>query len=412
MARSNRITFMGSQGTALAARLDQPEAGTPRAYALFAHCFSCSKDVFAASRIAQALTAHGFAVLRFDFTGLGASDGDFANTNFSSNVEDLRRAVDYLRTEHQAPKVMIGHSLGGAATLMAARDVPEALAVVTLAAPADTEHVVHHFIEQLPEIEAKGEAQVQLGGRPFTIKQQFVEDLKAHRVAACVADLKKALLIMHAPRDETVGIENATTLFTHAKHPKSFVSLDTADHLLTAKADAIYAADVIAAWASRYLSVHESQDAETDVKTAEKEVLVREIDPGPFTARMVAGRHVQLGDQPAASGGQDAGPAPYDYLANALALCTVQTIRVYARHKKLDLGPVAARVHYDKRHVTDCEDCVEGKSMTMLHFDVVLEVDAAIDDGLRAKLVEIAHKCPVHQTLAHHRVPISVAMAP
>ncbi len=405
MAISERITFTGSQG-ALAARLDRP-VGEPRAYALFAHCFSCSKDIFAASRISQGLTEHGFAVLRFDFTGLGQSEGDFANTNFSSNVEDLLSAVDYLRAEHRAPAVMIGHSLGGAATLMAATQVAEAKAVVTVGAPADTGHVVHNFIDHVPEIEARGEAQVQLGGRPFTIRRQFLEDLKNHEVTQAIGHLRKALLIMHAPLDQTVGIENATDLFIKARHPKSFVSLDTADHLLTAKADALYAADVISAWSARFL---DSLATDQPEPTGEQEVLVTETAPGPFTAHMIAGRHHQIGDQPKASGGQDAGPAPYDYLANALAMCTVQTIRVYARHKKLELGPISARVRYDKRHVQDCEDCVDGKSIKMLHFDVEVSVEGPLEEAVRGKLVSIAEKCPVHQTLAHHHAPISVSL--
>ncbi|MGF1456676.1 MAG: alpha/beta fold hydrolase [Alphaproteobacteria bacterium] len=407
MAISDRVTFPGSQASALAARLDRP-VGEPRAYALFAHCFSCSKDIFAASRISQGLTDHGFAVLRFDFTGLGQSDGDFANTNFSSNVEDLLRAVDFLRTQHQAPSVMIGHSLGGAATLMAATQVPEARAVVTVGAPADTGHVVHNFIEHVPEIEAKGEAQVQLGGRPFTIRRQFLDDLKAHRVTDAVAGLHKALLVMHAPLDATVGIDNATDLFIKAKHPKSFVSLDTADHLLTAKADARYAADVIAAWSARFLGTGAVAEP---VQTGEREVLVTETAPGPYTARIIARRHHQIGDQPKASGGQDAGPAPYDYLANALALCTIQTIRVYAQRKTLTLGPVSARVRYDKRHIDDCEDCIDGKGMKILHFDVELVLDGVVDEAVRSKLLEIAGKCPVHQTLAHHHAPVTIRLA-
>ncbi len=407
MALSDRVTFTGSQGTPLAAKLDRP-LGSPKAFALFAHCFSCSKDIFAAARISQALTAHGFAVLRFDFTGLGHSDGDFANTNFSSNVDDLARAVDYLRAEHAAPSVMIGHSLGGAATIIAAGAVPELRAVVTIGAPADTEHVTHNFIEHVPEIEAKGEAQVQLGGRPFTIRKQFLEDLKAHRVTDAVAGLKKPLLVMHAPLDQTVGIDNATALFVGAKHPKSFISLDSADHLLTAKADAIYAADVIAAWSARFLGAEDGAPA----RTQDKQVVVSEIPPGPYTSRMRAGRHVQAGDQPKTSGGEDLGPAPYDYLSNALALCTVQTIRLYAMRKKLDLPAVTASVRYDKRHAEDCEDCVAGKGLKMLHFDVEVSVDGPIDEALGQKLVEIAHKCPVHQTLAHHHAPVSVSLAP
>ena len=255
---SEKISFAGAQGYQLAARLDLP-VGPPRACALFAHCFTCSKDIFAASRIASELAAHGFAVLRFDFTGLGASEGEFANTNFSSNVEDLLRAADYLRQNHQAPALLIGHSLGGAAVLAAAPDIPEARAVATIGAPADAEHVVSNFGAKLDEIEAEGIAEVELAGRSFTIKKQFVDDLKSQSVAERIGTLKRALIIFHAPRDAIVGIENAAAIFQAAKHPKSFISLDDADHLLSRRQDAAYVAEVLSAWASRYIP-----DAKTD----------------------------------------------------------------------------------------------------------------------------------------------------
>ena len=247
-----RIEFPGTHGTRLAARLDVP-AGPIRAYALFAHCFTCGKDVFAATRISQALTEHGVAVLRFDFTGLGASEGDFANTNFSSNVADLVAAADYLRQHHHAPAVLIGHSLGGAAVLAAAEHVPEARAVVTVAAPSDPSHVVGLFRDHVAKIEADGEAEVVLAGRTFRIQRQFLEDASQHHLHLSVGRMRKALLVMHSPIDLTVDISNALDIFKHAKHPKSFVSLDTADHLLSKKSDALYIANVIAAWSERYL---------------------------------------------------------------------------------------------------------------------------------------------------------------
>lgn len=249
---AQRLEFPGADGQLLAARLDAPESGV-RAYALFAHCFTCGKDVFAASRIAQALTEHGIAVLRFDFTGLGASEGDFANTNFSSNVADLQAAAEFPRREFQAPRILIGHSLGGAATLAFAGSVPEAQAVVTIAAPSDPVHVTHLFGDQIDAITAQGEAMVQLAGRPFRIKRQFLEDVAENSLRNKIANMRKALLIMHAPGDTTVGINNALEIFTAAKHPKSFISLDTADHLLTSRDDASYVANLIAAWSARYL---------------------------------------------------------------------------------------------------------------------------------------------------------------
>jgi alpha/beta superfamily hydrolase len=250
--QSHRQEFTGADGHKLAARLDAPD-GEVKAYALFAHCFTCGKDVFAASRIAQALTEHGIAVLRFDFTGLGASEGEFANTNFSSNLADLVAAADFMRTTYAAPRLLIGHSLGGAAVLAAAGQMPEVKAVVTIAAPSDPSHVTGLFSAHLDEIAREGEAQVQLAGRPFRIKQQFVDDAGEHNLKVKIAALKRALMVMHAPGDDTVGISNAMEIFTAAKHPKSFVSLDSADHLLTQRPDAIYVANLIAVWSDRYL---------------------------------------------------------------------------------------------------------------------------------------------------------------
>ncbi len=410
MAAAERITFPGSTGATLAARLDRPGNGRPRAFALFAHCFSCSKDIFAAARISQALGDHGIAVLRFDSTGLGHSDGDFANTNFSSNVEDLLAAVDYMRAHQEAPALLIGHSLGGAAVLMAAAQVPEARAVVTLAAPADTEHVVNNFIEHLPEIEARGEAQVQLGGRPFTIKQQFVEDLQGQKVVEAAKELKRAYLVMHAPLDQTVGIDNATRLFVAARHPKSFVSLDNADHLITRRADAHYAAEVIAAWASRYLT--EGEDAQGTPGLANppaSTVTVRETDDRSYAAEMAAGRHRLFGDQPMPIG-QDLGPNPYDYLSLSLALCTTQTVRMYAGRKKLDLAPVTVSVHSEKVYTEDCEGCVDGKGMKVLHLTRTLILPPDVPQDVAARLLEIADRCPVHQTLAHHHAVITTSL--
>ena len=247
-----RITFPGAEGQKLAARLDAPDEA-PTAYALFAHCFTCGKDVFAATRIAQQLAVHGIACLRFDFTGLGSSEGEFANTNFSSNVADLVAAAAHLRSNYQAPALLVGHSLGGAAVLAAAGSVPECKAVVTIAAPSDVRHVRHLLGDQAAQIEADGEAKVMLAGRPFTIKRQFLQDAEEQNLTAKISELRRALLVMHSPRDDTVDISNATRIFTAAKHPKSYLSLDTADHLLSARADAVYAADLIAAWAVRYL---------------------------------------------------------------------------------------------------------------------------------------------------------------
>lgn len=252
MAAPQKVSFHGSIGE-LAGRLDLP-VGEIKAYALYAHCFTCSKDVFAAKKIAAKLALDGIAVLRFDFTGLGASEGEFSDTNFTSNIEDLTHAVDYMREEHEAPSIMIGHSLGGAAVLSAAKYAPEVKAVATIGAPADAHHVVHNFGDDLDKINDEGQAELLLAGRPFTIKKQFVDDLCKTSVKDHVANLRKALMVLHSPIDQTVGIENAAAIYGAAKHPKSFVSLDDADHLLSREKDATYAATIISAWAGRFVS--------------------------------------------------------------------------------------------------------------------------------------------------------------
>ncbi len=393
---SHRITFPGSLGEDLAARLDMPK-GKPIAYALFAHCFSCSKDIFAASRISQQLANDGIAVFRFDFTGLGHSDGDFSNTTFSSNVADLLAAVDFLRANHQAPKILIGHSLGGAAVLMAAGEVPECKAVVTLGAPADTKHVAHTFAEHLDEIESSGQAEVKLGGRPFTIRKEFVEDLKAHKVTDAAANLKRALLVMHAPLDEQVGIENATAIFTAAKHPKSYVSLDTADHLITGKADAAYAANVLCAWVERYLDMPPAEAA-TLPKSDGESVVVTETGTGVWENIANAGGHQLWGDQPAPAGG-DRGPGPYDYVAMGLALCTNQTLRMYARQKRFDPGLMTTTVRHEKVYLEDCEDCAKDKAGKTLAFTRQINIPGDLPPEVKSRMLEIADRCPVHKAL-------------
>ena len=391
-----KLTFDGAHGAKLAARLDLP-SGAVRAYALFAHCFTCSKDLIAARKIAEALTLQGIGVLRFDFTGLGGSGGDFASTNFTSNLDDLGRAVEFLRAEYDAPKLLIGHSLGGAAILAMAERVPEATAVATIGAPADIGHVTHNFADHLEEIKTKGAAEVSLGGRPFVIKRQFVDDLGKHDIAQATREMGKALLVLHAPRDETVGIENAGKIFDAAKHPKSFVSLDDADHLLREPADASYVASVIAAWAGRYLP----RDAETPVKPSDG-VVVRETGQGKFQCMVMAGHHRMMADEPENVGGLDSGPSPYDFLSAALGSCTVMTVRMYADHKNIALDAVRAEILHDKIHADDCAECNDAhrqKGGKIDRFERRLTFIGDLDADTRAKLLAIANKCPVHRTL-------------
>ena len=390
---TEKVTFTGHDGGALAARLDMPE-GPHLATALFAHCFTCSKDIPAARRIAGRLAAMGIAVLRFDFTGLGHSEGEFANTTFSSNVGDLRAAAEYLSERGMTPDLLIGHSLGGAAVLRAAADLPKVKAVVTLGAPFDPEHVTHNFGSALETIAAEGAAQVNLGGRPFTIKQDFVDDVAAAELGPVIAGLKKALLILHAPKDDIVGIENATSIFVAAKHPKSFVTLDDADHLISRADDAEYAAEVIAAWVGRYLSLNPPAPPPG---APEGVVRVAEADAGGFLQDVNAGpEHHVLADEPVAYGGTNKGMTPYGFLAAGLGACTSMTIRMYARHKGLNLTHVSVDVTHDKVHAQDAGTTGETKVDT---FHRVIRLEGDLTDAERTRLLQIADKCPVHKTL-------------
>lgn len=391
-----RASFTGSDGHELSARLDLP-AGAPRAFAVFAHCFTCTKDILAARRIASTLAAAGVGVLRFDFTGLGSSQGEFANTNFSSNVEDLVRAAAYLRDNYSAPSILIGHSLGGAAVLVAAHEIPEARAVVTINAPADVAHVLKNFGTSLEEVRDKGEAEVMLSGRRFRIRSSFIADAEQYRLADRISSLGKALLVMHAPLDAVVSIEHASKIFLAARHPKSFVSLDDADHLLASAGSAAYAARVIEAWASKYIP--EATAASDDETT---DALIRETGQGTYQNSVTVGRHRLIADEPTAAGGRGTGPSPYDYLSVALGACTSMTLRAYAHYKNLALGQISVIVRHGKtpaEHCTDCGAVATGREGKIDRFERVIAVDGEVDAALRAKLLEIAGKCPVHRTL-------------
>ncbi len=367
-----------------------------RPIALFAHCFTCGKDILAAKRIAERLTIHGIAVLRFDFTGLGGSEGEFANTHFSSNVDDLVAAADHLRKMYGAPAILIGHSLGGAAVLAAAHRIPDARAVVTIAAPYDPSHVVGLFKEHVDKIKEHGEVEVALAGRPFRIKREFLDDVAEKKLNECLATLRKALLVFHSPTDDLVGIENASHIFTAAKHPKSFVSLAGADHLLSKAGDAVYVANVIAAWAERYL---DQPEVMTEAEVEAGLVLVRETHGGKFQQEILTGPHRLLADEPVKLGGLDSGPGPYDFLLAGLGACTSMTIRLYADFKKIPLENVSVRLSHEKKiHAKDCENC-DTKVTKVDHIDRAITLEGPLDAEQRKRLMEIADKCPVHQTL-------------
>jgi uncharacterized OsmC-like protein/fermentation-respiration switch protein FrsA (DUF1100 family) len=393
---TERFQFAGEGGHQLAAALDLPER-EPIAYALFAHCFTCSKDSLAASRISAALSARGIAVLRFDFTGLGSSEGDFANSTFSSNVADLVHAADHLRETRQAPTILIGHSLGGAAILAAAGNIPDAKAVVTIAAPSDPAHVTHLFRDRVEDIRKHGEVQVALAGRPFTIKREFLDDIAEHGMMQHVTSLHKALLIMHSPTDDTVGIDNATRIFVAAKHPKSFVSLAGADHLLTQRRDAAYVADVIAAWASRYVEAAATTPAAEPGDTPRK-VVVRETRSSKLQNLVTVGPHQLFADEPVAVGGGDSGPGPYDLLLSALGACKSMTMRLYADRKSFPLERATVTLTHNKIYAKDCAEC-ETKEGMLDQIDVAIGLEGPLDDDQRKRVIEIAEKCPVHRTL-------------
>jgi uncharacterized OsmC-like protein/pimeloyl-ACP methyl ester carboxylesterase len=393
---TEHFQFEGEGGHQLAAALDMPER-EPEAYALFAHCFTCGKDVLAARRIALALAAKGIAVLRFDFTGLGSSEGDFANSTFSSNVADLVRAADHLRETRAAPAILIGHSLGGAAILAAAGQIPDARAVVTIAAPSDPAHVTGLFKDRIEDIRRQGKVEVSLAGRPFHISSEFLDDIAEHNLMTQVTNLHKALLIMHSPTDDTVGIDNATRIFVAAKHPKSFVSLAGADHLLTGKRDAAYVADVIAAWATRHLDPAAPEQV-VDLGEAPRHVVVRETRASKFQQTISIGPHHLLADEPVGAGGEDTGPGPYDFLLAGLGACTSMTMRLYADRKSLPLERVTVTLKHSKIHAEDCAEC-ETKAGMLDQIDRVIAMEGELDAEQRRKLMEIADKCPVHRTL-------------
>ena len=392
--RRIKFSFVNGQGLQLAALLELPD-GSPRAFALFAHCFTCSKESLAATRVCRALAQHGFAVLRFDFTGLGGSEGDFSNTNFSSNVDDLVSAADHLREQYQAPSLLVGHSLGGAAVLAAASRIPESTAVVTIAAPCDLDRVAGLFGDKFREVEFHGETIVHLHGRSFKLKRQFLDDIAERRLVNEIHDLGKALLVFHSPVDEVVGIENARRIYEAARHPKSFISLDKADHLLGRREDAEYVAQTISAWASRYVLTERQQGDRPTVDRGT--VLVQESDT-LYTQEIYSDRHQWRIDEPLTVGGSDNGPSPYEALLGALGACTAITLRMYAQRKSLQLDNVEVELRHEREHARDCDDCPEsGGKLGVITSKV--RISGTLTGEQFDRLVEIAQRCPVHRTL-------------
>lgn len=396
MAESSTCTFTNDRGIELSARLTRP-ATTPRAVALFAHCFTCSKDLRVERRLVSALSEQGFAVLAFDFTGLGRSEGDFAESTFASDAADLVAAAAYLRDEIEAPSLLVGHSLGGAAVVVASAQIPEVRAIATIAAPAEPSHVTKLFSEALDDIEDHGSADVTIAGRTFTITAEFVEQLAEHRPRATLRDFNGALLIFHSPVDETVGVDNAEQLYRAARHPKSFVSLDGADHLVTDEADAAYVAAVTAAWANRYLPDAPAADDESVSGGYDDAVVVAHNGGGLRTTVDTRG-FTLIVDEPEPVGGTEEGPTPYEYLGAALASCTSMTLRMYADRKQLPLDAVTTTVTHDRVHASDCENCehTEGRIDVL---DRTIALTGDLDDAQRSKLADIADRCPVHRTL-------------
>lgn len=391
--RSKKVSFYNSNGYKLSARLELPLLSEPDAYAVFVHAFTGSKSLKATRNISRTLTLNGIAVLRFDFTGLGDSEGDFADTNFTSNVEDVLAACDYLREHHEAPRIIIGHSLGGAASIFAAAKVDSIKAVATIGTPSEPEHVTHLIESGIDEIESTGKAVVNIGGRPFTIKKHFLEDIKSQDMYKVLRDMKKALLVMHSPQDNIVEIENAAKIYHAAFHPKSFVTLNKADHMLTNKDDAFYAGNVISSWVIRYIERKHREE----LSTHKQVVASLGLEDG-FTTEIKAGAHGLIADESEKLGGQDFGPSPYEMLNAALGACTVMTMQMYARRKGWDLQDAKVHLSYNRSYKEDCENCSTEERM-LHHIEKVIELKGDLNNEQRARLVEIANRCPVHRTL-------------
>jgi putative redox protein len=388
--------FENQEGKRLAARLDMPLNEKPTAFAIFAHCFTCTKNFNAVVNIDRALASHGIAVLRFDFTGLGESEGDFAETGFSTNVADLVAAAEYLRGAFEPPRLLIGHSLGGAAVIHAAQKIPSVGAVSTIAAPAELGGLLRYVEERdLEKLEDGGETSIKIEGKDFRVKKQFLDDLEQSSMEAAVHALRRPLLIFHSPADKVVSIDNAAKIFMAARHPKSFISLDRADHLLSSREDSLYIGSVLASWASKYLKIEEDKFVQTPITDNR---IVTHTGKAGFHTEIVAGGHNLIADEPISVGGSNMGPNPYDLLVSALGACTGMTLRMYADHKKLPLDGITVRLRHEKIHALDCVGCDDpGSKIDSIEREIELEGD--LDVETRRRFVDIANRCPVHRTL-------------
>ena len=389
--KTTNVSFKNAKGLELSARLELPPGARPAEFAVFAHCFTCGKNSRASTDISRQLTQAGFGVLRFDFTGLGQSEGDFADTDFTTNVSDLKAAADFLEAEYSAPSLLVGHSLGGTAVLHVAHEIESVRAIATIGSPMEASHVLALFADGHEAILKNGKAEVDIGGRPFWVGADFIKDLERHSTAELLSRLRKALLIMHSPQDRIVSIDNAAKIYKAGFHPKSFISLDGADHLLTDKTDSAYVANVLAAWAGRYITLDKPK-IQTD-----KDVAVQ-LGLDRYTAEVVAGNHSFLADEPESAGGNDLGPSPYELLSAALGTCTAMTLRMYADRKKWPMERVTVHLSYQRQHSRDSSD-PENKRSRIDVFSRILEIEGDLDDDQRARLVEIANRCPVHRTL-------------
>ncbi|MGB5692718.1 MAG: bifunctional alpha/beta hydrolase/OsmC family protein [Flavobacteriaceae bacterium] len=391
-----KVSFTNKEGQKLNGRLELPVDQHPHNMVLFAHCFTCTKNLSAVKNISKGLTSSGFGVLRFDFTGLGESEGDFADTNFSGNVEDLIAAADFLKKDYQAPSLLIGHSLGGAAVIYAAARLHTVKAVATVGAPADPSHVKHLLKSSIEEIRSNGKAVVNISGRDFTVKEQFLNDLEKNSLSDTLENLNKSILIMHSPQDNIVGIKNAEKLYHNARHPKSFISLDGADHLLSNKVDSLYVGKTIASWAERYLVVPDP----SELRTRHQVVASLDTDDG-FTTQIKVGKHNLVADEPEGFGGNDFGPSPYEFVSAGLSACTVMTLQMYARRKNWDLQNVKVHTSYGKVHAEDCAEC-ESDTAKIDTFERQIALSGSLEPRQKERLLEIADKCPVHRTLEAH----------